>query len=79
MSTQVVERTSRGLVQGLFDAIDNLNQKKIDPEHARALSHTARTIVSVASLEMEFMKLQKDNGSGALKSLTITDESKDKK
>jgi hypothetical protein len=76
MSTQVVERTSRGLVEGLFDAIDNLNQKKIDPEHARALAHTARTIVGVAALELEFMKLQKENGAGALKSLTITDESK---
>lgn len=76
MSNQIIERTSRGLVEGLFDAIDNLNQKKIDPEHARALAHTARTIVGVASLELEFMKLQKENGAGALKSLTITDQSK---
>jgi hypothetical protein len=75
MSTAVVTRDSKGLVEALFDAIDGLNQKKIDPEHARALAHTARTIVGVANLELDFMRFQKDQGAEALRSLSITDQS----
>jgi hypothetical protein len=49
----VVTRTSAGLVNAMFDTIDGLNNKTIDPEHARAVSHSARTIVQIARLELE--------------------------
>jgi hypothetical protein len=65
-----MKRTSAGLVDTLFDAIDNLNAKKIDTEHARALAHTARAIVAIASLELDFRRLQETNPA-PLRSLTI--------
>jgi hypothetical protein len=69
-----VTRTSSGLVDALFNSIDRLNAKEIDAEHARAISHTAKTIVSVASLELEMKKFTDANGTkaGALSSLAIT-------
>ena len=67
-----VERTSQGLVEALFDTIDRLNKKEIDCEQARAISHTARTIVTVAALELEFRKWSgSDAASAPLKSLVI--------
>jgi hypothetical protein len=51
-----VARTSHGLVDALFTVIDRLNAKEIDAEHARAISHTAKTIVAVAELELEYRK-----------------------
>jgi len=68
-----VSRTSKGLVDALFDAIDGLNQKKIDPEHARAVAHTARTIVSVAELELEFIKLKTADDKANLRSIEMND------
>lgn len=49
-----IKRSSNGLVDALFDCIDRMNKKEIDAEQARAVSHTARTIVQIARLEMEF-------------------------
>lgn len=73
---QIIVRTSKGLVEGLFDAIDNLNQRKIDPEHARAIAHTARTIVRVAEVELDFMRFSREGQADPdLKSLKITDAS----
>lgn len=63
-----IVRSSKGLVDGLFDSIDKLNSKEIDAEQARALSHTARTIVNIARLEIEFRKLSENS---ELKSLAI--------
>ena len=54
--TTDVKRTSSGLVEALFDVIDKLNNKEIDAEHARAVSHTARSIVQIARLELEYRK-----------------------
>jgi len=72
MTTEIVTRDSKGLVDALFESIDQLNAKKIDPEHARALSHTAKAIVSIAALELEFRKFAKDNSDAdQLKSLAI--------
>lgn len=72
-SIEPLDRTSRGLVDALFDTIDRLNSKQIDSEQARAISHTARTIVTVASLELEFRKWAANEGvSAPLKSLAIT-------
>ena len=68
-----IARTSRGLVDALFETIDRLNNKEIDAEQARAISHTARTIVATASLELEYRKWELDSGTLAepLKSLDI--------
>lgn len=55
-----VQRNSKGLVDALFDSIDKLNKKEIDAEHARALSHTARTIVQIANMELEIRKHQQE-------------------
>lgn len=69
-----VTRTSGGLVDALFDSIDRLNARTIDTEHARAIAHSARAIVGIASLELEFRKLQRDAGMDKLRSLSITDQ-----
>lgn len=70
----IVKRTSKGLVNALFDSIDKLNSNEIDPEKARAISHTAKTIVSVASLELDFRKYCDDvKEVKALNSLAIED------
>lgn len=53
-----MSRNAKGLVDALFQTIDDLNERKITPEHARAVSHTAKTIVAVASLELEIKKLE---------------------
>lgn len=55
-----VTRNSKGLVEALFDSIDRLNKKEIDPETARAISHTAKTIVNVARLELEARRMNAD-------------------
>lgn len=71
-TTLQVKRTTGGLVDALFETIDRLNAKEIDAEQARAISHTAKTIVSVAALELEYRKFtQTDNSSMGLGALTI--------
>ncbi len=60
-ATIPVTRSARGLVDALFTTIDRLNAKQIDAEEARAVSHTARTIVQIARLELEVRKHQVDN------------------
>jgi hypothetical protein len=73
-SEQKVERTMHGLVEALFSSIDRLNNKEIDAEQARAISHTAKTIVSVAALELEYRKWvsAEPSLSEPLESLVIT-------
>jgi hypothetical protein len=63
-----VTRTSTGLVNALFDTIDKLNDKKITPEEARAVSHTARSIVGVAHLELKARQIE---GGADMRSLMI--------
>ena len=57
-----VIRSTSGLVDALFDTVDRLNAKEIDAETARAVSHTARSIVSVARLELEFRQFAATGG-----------------
>lgn len=67
-----IKRTSGGLVDALFATIDRLNANEIDAEKARAISHTAKTIVQVATLEMEFRKMAAEDGAAKnLGALTI--------
>jgi hypothetical protein len=71
MTITAVKRTSTGLVDTLFDAIDKLNRKEIDAEHARALSHTARSIVAIARLELEYRQFGERGATQKLVSLAI--------
>lgn len=73
-SKTTVTRTSRGLVDALFDTIDKLNAKAIDAEHARAISHTAKSIVNIAMLELEYRRFAADQATAveALTSLQIS-------
>lgn len=72
-----VTRTSAGLVEAMFDSLDKLNTKSITPEEARAFSHTAKTIVAIAHLELESKKIRSqiltENGE-ALTSLLIEEK-----
>lgn len=72
-TTAAVVRNSKGLVDTLFDSIDKLNRREIDSEHARAISHTARAIVSIAALEIDFRRFNRDGHAeiDGLKSLVI--------
>lgn len=77
MTTQLsVIRTPQGLVEAMFDAIDRLNKKEIDSEHARALSHSARTIVQIARLELEYRQYAGNEGPDRLKLLSLAMDSK---
>jgi hypothetical protein len=69
--TTIVERTSKGLTEALFDTIDKLVAKKITPEEARAVSHTAKTIIAMGQLELEFRRFVADAGEQKLTSLVI--------
>ena len=66
---KLVARTSQGLVEALFDTLDKLNDRKVTPEEARAVSHTARSIIGVAHLELEARKIE--GGASQIHSLLI--------
>lgn len=67
-----ITRSSAGLVDAMFDSMENLNAKKIDAEHARALSHTAKSIVAIANLELEYRKFKSDNADTDEKLISLT-------
>ena len=67
-----VTRSSTGLVDALFDTIDKLNAKDIDAEHARAISHSARTIVQIARLELEYREFAGTDGPERLKLTSLS-------
>lgn len=69
--SKTIVRTSHGLVDALFDTIDKLNTKTIDAEHARAVSHTAKTIVNVARLELDHRRFAAEAGGINLTSLAL--------
>ena len=66
-----INRTTAGLVDALFDTIDRLNAREIDAEQARAVSHTARSIIGVARLELEYRQFVESSGKKELTSLQI--------
>ena len=75
MTTALV-RNSTGLVEALFTAIDRLNAKEISAEECRAISHAAKSIVTVARLELDYRQFAL-NGGRPLKSLELEDGRKD--
>lgn len=54
-----VSRTSAGLRDALFDAIDGVRGGKLDPHRARAIAGLAREVVNTVKLELEIHKLGK--------------------
>lgn len=81
MAATEMVRTSKGLVDALFDSIDQLNAKKIDTEHARAIAHSARAIVAIAALELDVRRFNTETHDGGdnLKSLQIEGLVEDRK
>lgn len=59
--TKVV-RSPSGLVDALFNSLDNLNNGTQSPDDVRAVCHTARTIVGIARLEMDATRLASSLG-----------------
>jgi hypothetical protein len=49
-------RTSKGLIDTLFDELDSLTAGKTTPQHARAVASVATTICSVSRLEMDYAR-----------------------
>lgn len=41
----------------LFDTLAGLKDKSIDIEHAKAINETAQTIINVAKVEVDYMKV----------------------
>ena len=50
------DRTSKGLIDTLFDELEGLKDGKSTAQHARAVSSVASTICSVSRLEMEYAR-----------------------
>lgn len=53
-----IERTSAGLRDALFDAIEKLRQGDIEAQDAKALAQLANQICNTVSLEIEVAKLR---------------------
>lgn len=50
---QEIARTSEGLVQALFEELDDLSNGKSSPQMARAKASVVNTVCTVARLEMD--------------------------
>lgn len=65
-----VERSPKGLVDALFNSLDNLNSGAQSADDVRAVCHTARSIVNIARLEMDAARMAETIGKNvAFKSL----------
>lgn len=53
-----IERTSAGLRDALFEAMDNLRNGEIEPMEAKALSSLAKEICQTVKLEIDVQKLR---------------------
>lgn len=56
-----IERNPKGLVDALFDSIDAVRTKQMTPEESRAISHSCRSIVNVARMEMDYLKMRSES------------------
>ena len=53
-----ITRTSAGLREALFDAMENLRDGNIDAQDAKALASLSQQICNTVSLEIEVAKLK---------------------
>ena len=68
-----MERSPKGMVDAMFDAIDDMVAKEMTAEEVRAISHTCKTVVNVARLEADIRKMKAEFlGKQDLKSLPIS-------
>lgn len=80
MSTQAVGeikpkivRTSKGLIDAMFDEFDDLNSGKSTPQNARAKASMANTICQITRLQMDHSRFVTDarKGEGQLGDLQL--------
>lgn len=57
---QKILRTSKGLVEAMFDELDALRDGRSTPQNARAKSSVVNTICQVTRLEMDFARFVTD-------------------
>jgi hypothetical protein len=57
-----VARTSAGLRDALFDAIDDVRSGRMDPQNAKAIAGLSREIINSVKLEVEIRKMGKEQG-----------------
>jgi hypothetical protein len=57
-----IDRSPKGLVEALFNSLDGLNAGVKSADDVRATAHTARSIVSIARLEMDAVRLAENLG-----------------
>ena len=65
-----IERSANGLREALFDQLDGLRSKKIQPNEAKAFSGLAQTIIKSVEVQIKYetMKLSGDiPGMGEMK------------
>lgn len=62
--TQKIARTSKGLIDAMFDELDDLKAGKSTPQNARAKASIANTICSVTRLEMDHARFVADSRKG---------------
>ena len=48
----------------LFRALEDLREKKIDADRAKAISQLAQTIINSAKVEVDYMRVSKTRGTG---------------
>jgi hypothetical protein len=74
-SGKMSERTSKALIDALFDELDALKGGKSTPQQARAVSSIANTVCSVTRLEMDYARFVSDarsiEGQSGLKALPM--------
>lgn len=58
-----MSRTSKGLIDTLFDELDQLKAGKSTPQNARAKASIANTICQVTRLEMDYARFVTDSRS----------------
>lgn len=64
-SVKPVVRTSAGLRDALFDALDALRNGEIEPQEAKATAVVANQIVNTVQLEMDVHKMRREYPSDA--------------
>jgi len=71
----MADRTSKALIDVLFDELDALKNGDSNPQQARATSSIANTICSVTRLEMDYARFVNDarslEGGHGLKALPM--------
>ena len=73
MTISTIKRNSKGLVNLLFDELEDLNSGRSTPQQARAKASMANSIIAVSRLEMDYARFvaSERSGEGQLKPLPL--------